>query len=160
MMIAVAGPRRAPTDDSPSHRRGTLKGVPPSNHQQVTFQSLLSDLKVTFSRKPLLAYPFCGTADDRGLAPRSAPRRDFGVVFASEVPGFYSNVVLVILAYRQYQYQQYQSSITDISYIYIYIYIYCISISSISQICIILVYLVYCSQAQQPTFLRQIPRPQ
>ena len=46
---------------SPSHRRGTLKGAAtvksPTNHQQITFKSLQSNLFL----EPLLAYPFRGT---------------------------------------------------------------------------------------------------
>ena len=47
-----------PTVNLPSHRRGTLKGVPtvksPNNHFQITFKSLKSNLFLD----PLLEYPF------------------------------------------------------------------------------------------------------
>ena len=47
--------------NSPSHRRGTLKGVPtvksPTSHFLIPFNSIKSNL----SLEPLLAYPFCGT---------------------------------------------------------------------------------------------------
>ena len=49
--------------DSPSHRRGTLKGVPtvksPTSHFKLTLKSLKSNLFY----EPFLAYPFCGTVN-------------------------------------------------------------------------------------------------